>query len=251
MITSQATADVFLYFNFRIGDERFPAIFLVRRPALKTQLQHFPGGRLSLPSKQRQQAVWPQKFEEKSEKKLFIGICGQMGGHFERNGKKPVYYSSRFHGEILGTQNWSTQHRISQDSVHRFRRRRENKIHWSSIRPSCLPTNPSTPQLLPSLKLTASLPLKMDGWNSTFLLGFGLFWGQTVGFRVNKDIGCRGNPFGQPAWCRWRPHKSPREVARRTTKTWPFRSSTDRWALAPNVWICKLHPLQWEKQDGK
>ena len=32
-------------------------------------------------------------------------------------------------------------------------------------------------QLLPSLKQTASLHLKMDGWNTNFLLGPGLFSG--------------------------------------------------------------------------
>ena len=36
---------------------------------------------------------------------------------------------------------------------------------------------------LPSLKLTASSPLKMDGWNSTFLLGEAYFQVRTVSFR--------------------------------------------------------------------
>ena len=36
--------------------------------------------------------------------------------------------------------------------------------------------------IVPSLKLTASLPLKMDGWNTTFLLGRPIFRGY-VSFR--------------------------------------------------------------------
>ena len=34
-----------------------------------------------------------------------------------------------------------------------------------------------------TLPETNGLPLKMDGWNTTFLLGFGLFQGRTVSFR--------------------------------------------------------------------
>ena len=40
--------------------------------------------------------------------------------------------------------------------------------------------------LLPSLKLTASLHLKMDGWKINFLLGFGLFLGAKWLVRVRR-----------------------------------------------------------------
>ena len=45
--------------------------------------------------------------------------------------------------------------------------------------------------LLPSLKLTGSLPLKIDGWKTTFLTFWGekaYFQGRTVSFRESKTI---------------------------------------------------------------
>ena len=50
------------------------------------------------------------------------------------------------------------------------------------------PTKGAGSWQIPSLKLTASLPLKMDGWNTTFLLGWPIFRCY-VSFREGK--GCR------------------------------------------------------------
>ena len=45
---------------------------------------------------------------------------------------------------------------------------------------------------LPSLKLTASLHLKMDAWNISFLLGYPLFRGN-VRFREGSQHTCRAS----------------------------------------------------------
>ena len=47
--------------------------------------------------------------------------------------------------------------------------------------------------VLPSLKLTFS-PLKMDGWKTSFLLGWAYFQGRTVGFRGVQTQKNSGSP---------------------------------------------------------